>query len=206
MGGPWLALIGPAGAGKTTLGELVAHRTRRTFVDIDAVAEPYYAEVGWSLDKFRDRIAIVGRVAAETQWEPARAHAVARTVDDHPDAVVALGAGHTSYTNASHADVAFAALRRCAQVLLVHPSPDRDTSLAVLRERCLATKGRPWIVDGHDFLAGWLDDPGPRQAATRTLHTGDDSPAQTADRLLALVAADAARRVPRALSLTPPPR
>jgi ABC-type multidrug transport system ATPase subunit len=91
MGGPWLALIGPAGAGKTTLGELVAHRTRRASVDIDAVAEPYYAEVGWSLEKLRDRIAIVGRVAAETEWEPARAHAVDRTAAANSTAEPANG-------------------------------------------------------------------------------------------------------------------
>lgn len=42
-------LIGPAAAGKSTLGELVAPRLRRPFVDIDEVAWPYCAEVGWSL-------------------------------------------------------------------------------------------------------------------------------------------------------------
>lgn len=80
----------------------------------------------------------------------------------------------------------------------MHPSPDRDTSLAVLRERCRATKGRPWIADGHDFLAAWLEDPGPRQVATHTLHTGPDSPDQSADRLLALVTGHAASGEPRA--------
>jgi hypothetical protein len=160
---------------KTALGELVAHHTRRAFVDIDAVAEPYCAEVGWSLDKLRDRIAIVGRVAAETEWEPARAHAVTRTVDDHPDAVVALGAGHTSYT-----------------------------SLAVLRERCLATKGHPWIVDGHDFLAAWLDDPGPRQpnpAHRRRLPRPDRRPASGARHSRCSPPGAA-----RALGLTPSPK
>ncbi|HEY4459461.1 MAG TPA: shikimate kinase [Pseudonocardiaceae bacterium] len=185
---PWLALIGPAGAGKSTLGELAAHRTGRVFVDLDGVAEPYYAEVGWSLDKLRDRIAIVGRAAAETEWEPARAHAVTRIVDDHPDTILALGAGHTSYTDPANFAVVRTALGRCAHVVLVHPSPDRDTSLAVLRERCLASKGSTWIVNGHDFLAAWLDDPATRQVATHVLHTGANSPEATVDRLLALIA------------------
>jgi shikimate kinase len=39
--GPWLALIGPAAAGKSTLGEGVAAAASREFVDLDDIAAPY---------------------------------------------------------------------------------------------------------------------------------------------------------------------
>ncbi|MFF2213141.1 hypothetical protein [Streptomyces antibioticus] len=57
-------------------------------------------------------------------------------------------------------------------------------SLNVLRRRCEADKGCSWVVDGHDFLAHWLDDPGARLVATRTVHTGGESPGQIAGRLI----------------------
>ncbi|MFE6752803.1 shikimate kinase [Streptomyces sp. NPDC057684] len=181
---PWMVLIGPAGAGKTTLGREIAERAQRQFVDLDAAAGEYYAQVGWSIARLRERIAAVGRLAAETEWEDARAHAVARVVADHPDTVIALGAGHTSYTDPVHLAEVRTVLSRCRHVVRVLPSPDREISLALLRHRCTATKGQSWIIDGHDFLGQWLDDPGARQMATRTIYTNDEAPAQTAARLI----------------------
>ncbi|MFF0595299.1 shikimate kinase [Streptomyces antibioticus] len=179
-----MVLVGPAGVGKSTLGREVAVRTRRPFVDLDAVADEYYAQVGWSMARLRERIAAVGRLEAEGEWEPARAHAVVRVVADHPGAVVALGAGHTSYADRRHLATVRAALGRCREVVRILPSADREVSLNVLRRRCEADKGRSWSVDGHDFLAHWLDDPGARLVATRTVHTGGESPGQTAARLI----------------------
>lgn len=183
-GGPWMVLIGPAGVGKSTLGHIIAHRVRRPFVDLDAIADPYYQEMGWSIARLRERITAVGRLAAEVEWEPARAHAVARAVADHPDAVIALGAGHTSYTRAENLTSIRTALRQCRDVVHILPAPNRNAALALLRERCITSKGRTWIVDGHDFLAHWLDDPGARLVATQTIYTNTDTPEQTVERLL----------------------
>ncbi|MFF4524525.1 shikimate kinase [Streptomyces bluensis] len=181
---PWMVLIGPAGTGKSTLGQEIAARTQRPFVDLDAVADGYYAEVGWSIATLRERIAAVGRLAAEAEWEPARAHAVARAVADNPGAVIALGAGHTSYTDDQQLATVRTALSCCPDVIRLLPSPDRETSLNVLRQRCAVSKGRSWIIDGHDFLAHWLDDHGIQLVAKRTIYTLDETPTQTAARLL----------------------
>jgi hypothetical protein len=53
----------------------------------------------------------------------------------------------------------------------------------VLRKRCIASKGGPWIAEGHDFLAAWLDDPTPRQVATRVVFTFGQTPDQTVEQL-----------------------
>ncbi|GIL37698.1 shikimate kinase [Phycicoccus sp. DTK01] len=176
--------MGPAGAGKTTVGREVASMTDRPFVDLDEIADRYYAEVGWSLTRLRARIAAVGRRAAETEWEPARAHAVPRAVADHPGSVLALGAGHTSYADAGQLATVRAALSRSPDVVRLLPSTDRATSLDVLRQRCLTGKDRSWIIDGHDFLAQWLDDPGADLLPTRTVHTSDETVAGTARLLI----------------------
>ncbi len=109
---------------------------------------------------------------------------MACAVTDHPDAVIALGAGHTSYSDHQHLATVRSALGPCRNVIRILPSPDRDISLTVLRRRCTTSKGRSWVIDGHDFLAGWIDDPGTRTVATRTVHTLGETPAQTAARLL----------------------
>lgn len=176
-------LVGPPATGKTTLGALLAARLERPFIDVDAVGEQYYAETGWSIARLRERITAVGRLAAEIEWEPARSHAVARVIADHPDAVIALGAGHTSYTDPELRRHVRAALGNCPDVVHILPSPDRNLSLSVLRERCIASKGGPWIAEGHDFLAAWLDEPTPREVATRTVFTLGLTPDQTVERL-----------------------
>lgn len=184
---PALVLIGPPAAGKSTLGELVATHLGVPFVDVDEVGDRYYAETGWSVARLVERIGAVGRVAAEREWEPARAHAVRRVVADHPGAVVALGAGHTAYTHADHLGTVRTALADVAHVVLVLPSADRDDALAELRRRSVAAKGTDWVRDGHDLLAGWVDDAGTRSLATSMFVTGDEPPGASAGRLAALV-------------------
>lgn len=187
--GPLVVLIGPAACGKSTVGAAAATLLRVPFVDADDVGEPFYREVGWDLSRLVDRIAAVGRVAAEREWEPARAHAVSRLVDGHPGTVVALGAGHTSYTDPAHRAVVRTALSRAGAVVLLLPAAARDDALRVLRDRSLATKGTDWVRDGHDFLADWLDDPAVRTLATHVLVTGDESPARAAARVVAIARA-----------------
>ncbi|MGW6159914.1 hypothetical protein ACWFRM_43565, partial [Streptomyces sp. NPDC055144] len=89
-----------------------------------------------------------------------------------------------SYTDLAHLAEVRTVLSRCRHVVRVLPSPDREISLPLLRQRCTATKGQSWIIDGHDFLEQWLDDPGARQMATRTIYTNNETPAQTAARLI----------------------
>lgn len=168
---PLLVLVGPAAAGKTTVGQLAAELLHVPFVDLDDVGERYYAEVGWSIQRLAECSQQLGRVAAEREWEPARAHAVVRAVEDHPGAVLALGAGHTSYTAPGCFAQVAAALAGVPQVALILPSPDRASSLAELRRRSLASKGTDWISAGHDFLAEWLDDAGMRSLGTDVVYT-----------------------------------
>lgn len=184
-------LIGPAGAGKSTVGAGVAAAVGREFVDLDAIAGPYYAEAGWSVARVRRRIEDVGRVAAEREWEPARAHAVERAVGASPGVVLALGAGHSSYTNASCRERVHAALRTCQHVWFLEPYEEPARSVRELRARCLRERGVGWrSEDGHDFLAEWVTDPFARSLATETVRTGGESPEETVARLAALVNAD----------------
>lgn len=180
-------LIGPAAAGKSTVGRLAAGMLNRQFIDLDEVAAPYYAEAGWSVERLRRRILGVGRVAAEREWEPARAHAAERAIWDFPSAVLALGAGHTSYTDRTCRERIEAALDAVPHVAYLVPSLERCEALQILRRRSWTEKGTDWIVDDHDFLAEWLDDPVARGLAGTVITTGKDDPMETAGKLAALL-------------------
>lgn len=180
-----LILIGPAASGKSTLGAILANELQMQFVDLDEVSTPYYEEVGWSIARLVEHIEKVGRVAAERDWEIARAHAVSRAMADFPKAVIAFGAGHASYCEAQHSQQVAQALKSVEHVVFVEPCSDRTTSLQILRERSIASKNTDWIRESHDFLAQWLDDPFTRMLATTTLYTEGESPQQSAQRLLA---------------------
>ncbi|WP_175595080.1 shikimate kinase [Nonomuraea montanisoli] len=187
---PWMVLIGPAAAGKSTLGALLAASTGRRFVDVDEVGGAYYAEAGWTMARLRERIQAVGRVAAEREWEPARAHAVRRALAAHPAAIVALGAGHSHYTDQELFEAVRCALAPVPHVILVLPCARHDRSVEVLRHRSISVKGTDWINgDGHDLLDEWVRWPGNALLATATVHTDGEKPVETVDRLLSMCGA-----------------
>ncbi|GHH67617.1 shikimate kinase [Promicromonospora soli] len=181
-----MILVGPLAAGKSTLGALVAERLGHPFVDIDDIAWSYCAEVGWSLDRLLERDQAVGWAAAEREWEPARAHAVQRAVADHPDAVIAFGAGYTSFTSPACADQVRRALAPIPDVIHLLPSPDPERSVAVLRERAIASRGKDWIIEGHDWIAEWVADPLAGEVAAATVFTEGISPEMSAEELVRL--------------------
>lgn len=133
---------------------------------------------------------------AEREWEPARAHAVRRVLQEHPGAVVALGAGHTSYDDPALVDEVSRALSIVPHVLLVLPSEDRAEALVELRRRSIATKATDWVSGGHDFLARWLDDQNSTEMATAVVIIREETPEQTAARIEQLITMGAAQRSP----------
>lgn len=162
-------LIGPAAAGKSSVGRALAELLNIGFVDLDAVADTYYEEAGQPLDEFKARIESHGYPAAHRWWQPARLHALERVLDDHSECVFALGAGHTHYEDRSFSESASRILEPFRHVVRLLPARDPDAAVSVLRSRCAAVKGHDGVRDGVDFISIWVASDQNARLATATV-------------------------------------
>lgn len=179
-------LIGPPAVGKSTVAPLVAAALGSPWVDADEIAAPYYAEASWSPAMLSERPAQLGWEHFHTSLEPALVHAVERVVQDHPDAVVAMGAGHTHPTDPLLRARVARALEG-AFVVLLRPAQDVDRSVRILRERCRHVKWTDWHIDGIDWIRRWCTDQQDELLADATVVTEGRSPAEVAAEVVVLL-------------------
>lgn len=179
-----MVLIGPAAVGKSTIGPLLAASVGLPFVDLDEVAGRYYGEAGMNLDDFRTKIDAVGYVAAHRWWQPARVNALQRVLEDCPGFVVAVGAGHTHFEDRQFADAAASALERHVVVLLL-PECDRARSVALLRQRSVASKRHDWRVGDIDYLDVWVRSDQNRRLADHVIYLCGRTPIVAATQVAA---------------------
>lgn len=185
-----LVLIGPAAAGKSTVGALVAAALGRPFIDLDEVAAAYYEEAGQPLDDLIRHIAHVGLVAAHRWWQPARAHAAVRVIGDHPNTVIAFGAGHSHFEDDVAAEPVHHALADCFVVLLL-PAADPEVAHRVLADRCTQERGEEW--GGSTFLLDWVRSAQNLALADNVVYTGSRTAGEVADEVVGHVRHDAHR-------------
>ena len=163
---PALVLVGPPGAGKTTIGQLVAMRTGLAFRDVDQDIE---AAAGMSIaDIFVEQ--------GEEHFRQLERAAVSRAVADH-DGVLALGGGAVL-------------AEQTRRLLAGHRVVFLDVGLAAAAERVGFNRSRPLLaVNPRAELARMLEQRRPLyiEVATSTVLTDDRSPEQVADAVAALL-------------------
>jgi hypothetical protein len=166
---PEIILIGPTGAGKSTMGLLLADRLNLPSVSMDGVAEPYYNECNFGIAVFQRLRAEQGFLTTHRQ----------RVIAEYERVVLDLGAGHTHYENPVMFDRSSHAIAPCSNVILLLPSADLDRSVCLLRERCRSARESDWIHDGYDFIEHWVKDSCNHDLATLTVFTEGKAPAET---------------------------
>ena len=163
---PALVLVGPPGAGKTTVGRLVAQRTGLSFRDVDHDIE---AAAGSSIaDMFIEQ--------GEEHFRALERQAVAMALAVF-DGVLALGGGAVL-------------AEETRELLAGHRVVFLDVGLTAAADRVGFNKSRPLLaVNPRAELARMLAERRPfyTQVATVTVVTDDRSPDEVADSVAALL-------------------
>ncbi|HLV80798.1 MAG TPA: shikimate kinase [Chthonomonadaceae bacterium] len=177
-----IILIGPIGAGKSTIGKLLAERLGLPEVAMDHLRWDYYKEIGWSEETQRQIGKQEGLAGVLRYWKPFEIYAVERLLADHCNCVIHFGAGHSVYED----EAAFARARELLapypNVVLLLPSPDLDESVEILRDRG-RLKLRGMVADRF-----FLTHPASQLLPKLVIYTQDKTPEATVEEILRLPA------------------
>jgi hypothetical protein len=176
---PEIILIGPIGAGKTTVGTLLAEKLQLPRVSLDDVRFDYYKQIGYDEAAAAELERQHGFLALYRHWKPFEAYAVERALAEHARCVFDFGAGHSVYEDAAQ----FARIRKVLEpfpnVVLLLPSPDPDESVLLLRQR-----DGECVDGGVDFHEYFVKHPSNQALAKVTVYTKGKTPEETRDGVL----------------------
>ncbi|MCL4262255.1 MAG: shikimate kinase [Anaerolineae bacterium] len=188
---PTIILIGPLGAGKSTVGRLLAEKLALPFCSVDAVRGQYYQKVGYD-ETVAAQIAASGqgirRVLRYSQ--PFEARMVEMVLAEH-HGVIDFGASNSVYDDEALLARVERALAPYPQVILLRPSPDAAESTAILKSRLvrmLTAAGREFNDELFVLNDYFVQHPANRRLAKRVVYTKDKTPEQICAELVQIVA------------------
>jgi shikimate kinase len=165
-----IILIGPLSAGKSTVAALLAARLDMPHVSMDDLRFDYYAEIGYDEQVAQDKRDQEGWWGRYRYWKPFEAHAVERLLNDHPNAVIDLGAGHSVYEDEQLFERVAGILAPYQHIVLLLPDPDVAESLRILSSRD-ETAALLSEVNAH-----FLQHPSNQRLAKLVVYTGERAP------------------------------
>ena len=175
---PLIILIGPMGAGKSTLGKLLAAQLGRPQVSLDDIRWDYYKEIGYDRAVQQEIGEREGFAGVYRYWKPFEIHAVERALQDHHGCIMDFGAGHSIHENPAAFERIQRLLAPHPNVVLLLPSPDLDEAVRILRERT------PFKIAGVPFTRYLITHPAFQQLATQVGYTQGKTPAEVCAEIL----------------------
>ncbi len=177
-------LMGPMGAGKTTVGERLSKRLNLEWVQLDEIRQPYYDEIGYDhavAKKIHDEHGMAGIIA---YWKPFEVHSVERVLADHQNAVIDFGAGQSVHEDAALFERVKKALAPYPNVVLLLPSADIDETIRILKAR-IPSEVPAENVDWYNSLnEHFIRHPSNSELAKITVYTQNQTADETCDEII----------------------
>ncbi len=180
-----IILIGAIGAGKSTVGSLLAKRLNIPQHSMDDLRLGYYKEIGYDEEFARNKRESEGFWGIYQYWKPFEAYAVERLLSEHHHCTIDFGAGHSVYEDDALFQRVQQVLAPYSNVILLMPSPDRDESVQILNERNeYVSDGQPNI--NEHFVRHSSND----KLAKFTVYNKGKTPEETCEEILNLIERD----------------
>jgi shikimate kinase len=182
-----IIFIGPLGAGKTSVGHLLAERLDLPFCSVDTVREAYYQELGYDET-------LAAQIAASEEGlrgvlrysKPFEARMVEKVLADH-HGLIDFGASNSVYEDPALFSRVENALAPYPNVILLLPSPDPDESVEILKYRLirmLTEAGKEFTDELFELNEYFVKHPSNRQLAKLVIYTKDKTPEKICDEIL----------------------
>ncbi|MBD2439209.1 shikimate kinase [Nostoc sp. FACHB-110] len=177
-----IILIGPMGAGKSTIGEVLANQLGIPQCSMDELRWGYYQEIGYDEELAKQKRETGGLWSICQYWKPFEAYAVERLLSEHQNYVIDFGAGHSVYEDTFLFQRVQKVLEPLPHVILLLPSPDLQESLQILNDR------NEYIPDGSPNInEHFLSHPSNYLLAKFIVYTKDKTPQETCNEILNLL-------------------
>ncbi|HXD10616.1 MAG TPA: shikimate kinase [Anaerolineales bacterium] len=176
---PPIILIGPIGAGKTTVGQLLAEKLDLPFCSIDTVRGAYYQKVGYD-DVLASQIAASpeGLQGVLRYSKPFEVRMVELVLADH-HGVIDFGASNSVYDDKDLFTRVENTLAPYPNVILLLPSLDVAESVEILKNRLtrmLTEAGKEFTNELFELNKYFVEHPSNHQLAKRVMYTKNKTP------------------------------